>query len=94
MESHDRLTCVDFGEVRKMFWSTVTVIVAALIIIALLVPLFAAIIFGAEIARFIAEARRERKAAAPSRRPFPLEASGPVCPWGPGKTMDELKRAS
>jgi len=85
-----------FREVRKMmFWSTVTVIVAALIIIAFLVPLFAAILFGEEIARHFAEARREKTARAVSRKRSPLEASGPVCPWEPGMAHEEeMKRAS
>lgn len=79
-----------------MFWSIVTVIVAAFIIIAFLVPVFAGILFGAEIARYIAEARHERMIPAASRRPpLPINTSGPVCPWDAHKDRDEgLRRAS
>ena len=72
-----------------MFWSTVTVIVAALIIIAFLVPVFAGILFGAEIARYMAQARHERMMLSASRPMPPISASGPVCPWDAHKDRDE-----
>jgi hypothetical protein len=77
-----------------MFWPTLTVIVAAFIIIAFLIPVFAAVLFGTELARFMAEARRERMAPAVARRPLALKTSGPVCPWEPGRSNDEFKRAA
>lgn len=78
-----------------MFLSVVTVIVSALIIIAFLIPVFASILFGAELARYIADARHERMAPAASRRmPRPINTSGPVCPWEPEKGGEGLKRAA